>query len=69
MQLIVDCLPRHRLADLAPVKLALLELGYTMTITRAGDLYAHGPQDAPPPAPRVESIHDWRRWPPRGSRG
>jgi hypothetical protein len=47
VKLIIECKPGQRLADLANVKLALLELGYQITITPAGDLLARDPQPAP----------------------
>ena len=68
MKLIVECKPAHRLADFADVKLALLDLGYSLTITPVGDLLAHDP------VPRMErpldliAIPKPRRkpiWPPR----
>jgi len=43
MRLTVHLHPNHRLADLADVKLSLLELGYALTIDRAGNLVATHP--------------------------
>jgi len=43
MRLTVHLHPKHRLADLADVKLSLLELGYALTIDREGNLVATHP--------------------------
>lgn len=67
MKLIIECKPHHRLTDLTDVKLALLELGYDLTISPAGDLVNRDTLSANcrPELIAISSPRPKPIWPPR----